>query len=111
MVSTQGSDSSSALPARKAAVSKLASVSAEQPENAVAEVMREAAGLSVLASVLPMLVIVAASTPQSGFVCNILNHSHTTHRQGYWHVCVVSVIAPIVETLLLIPLCALFGLA
>ena len=51
------------------------------------------------------------STPQSGFMCNILNHSHTTHRQGYWHVCVVSVIAPIVETLLLIPLCALFGLA
>lgn len=44
-------------------------------------------------------------------MCNILNHSHTTHRQGYWHVCVVSVIAPIVETLLLIPLCALFGLA
>ena len=61
-------------------------------------------------------VIVEASrtldfTPQRGFVCKILNNSHTTHRQGYWHVCVVSVIAPIVETLLLIPLCALFGLA
>ena len=71
--------------------------------------------MGVNAEALHRVIVVASSTldstPQSGFVCNILNHSHTTHRQGYWHVCVVSVIAPIVETLLLIPLCALFGLA
>ena len=71
--------------------------------------------MGVNAEALHRVIVVASSTldstPQSGFVCNILNHSHTTHRQGYWHVCVVSVIAPIVETLLLIPLCAMFGLA
>ena len=71
--------------------------------------------MGVSAEALHRVIVVASSTldstPQSGFVCNILNHSHTTHRQGYWHVCVVSVIAPIVETLLLIPLCAMFGLA
>ena len=69
---------------------------------------------TVNAEALHRVIVVASSTldstPQSGFVCNILNFSHTTHRQGYWHVCVVSVIAPIIETLLLIPLCTLFGL-
>jgi H+/gluconate symporter-like permease len=71
--------------------------------------------MGVNAEALHRVMVVASSTldstPQSGFVCNILDYSHTTHRQGYWHVCVVSVIAPIIETLILIPLCAMFGLA
>jgi citrate transporter len=71
--------------------------------------------MGVNAEALHRIMVVASSTldstPQSGFVCNILDYSHTTHRQGYWHVCVVSVIAPILETLLLIPLCAMFGLS
>ena len=71
--------------------------------------------MGVNAEALHRIMVVASSTldstPQSGFVCNILDYSHTTHRQGYWHVCVVSVIAPILENLLLIPLCAMFGLS
>lgn len=70
--------------------------------------------MGVNAEALHHVIVVASSTldstPQSGFVCNILNFSHATHKQGYWHVCVVSVIAPTLEFLLLIPLCHLFGL-
>jgi len=70
--------------------------------------------MGVNAEALHRVIVVASSTldstPQSGFVCNILNFSHTTHKQGYWHVCVVSVIAPTLEFLLLIPLTHLFGL-
>lgn len=70
--------------------------------------------MGVNAEALHRIMVVASSTldstPQSGFVCNILDYSHTTHRKGYWDVCVVSVIAPTIETLLLIPLCAMFGL-
>jgi H+/gluconate symporter-like permease len=49
------------------------------------------------------------SLPHNGFVVTCLNYSKTTHREGYWHICVVSVIMPLFELALLLVLLKVFG--
>ncbi|MPM00145.1 hypothetical protein SDC9_46368 [bioreactor metagenome] len=49
------------------------------------------------------------SLPHNGFVVTCLNYSKTTHKEGYIHIFMVSVLFPLLELALLLVLIKLFG--